>query len=395
MPDVPVNRPEIHVHALIDYLGFGGAEAVLAEFATAASTVGIRLTVGCLSSERIDGGAGSRIQRAGIDPEHIGTTSLVGRADRRRVREHLDRVRPDLLHTHLDYADVLGGLAARRLGIPTISTWHSAAVLPGLRVTATSALSAWVRRRACQRVLTVSEAARRTYLDRWHEAPEHVVAVHNAVGRTPEPGAGATVRGQLGIPLDAPVLGVLAMLRPEKGHDVTAEALAAIRERHPDVRLVVAGDGVQRPALERAAAALGDGVVHLLGTRHDVMRVLDAVDLLVQPSRAEALGMSIIEGFAAGVPAVATAVGGIPEVVDETVGALIPAPPRAADLAAAVNGLLDDRDRLGRLGTAARRRYEERFSVDRWVLALRSIYDEALGMPIAAPATEPARGQSC
>ncbi|WP_320672288.1 glycosyltransferase family 4 protein [Patulibacter defluvii] len=378
MAEATIATRELHVHALIDYLGFGGAEAVLAELAAVAPSVGIRLTVGCLSREHIDGGAGRRIVDAGIAPEYLGTSTLIGRADRARVQAHLERVRPDVLHTHLDYADVLGGLAARRLGLPAVSTWHSAAILPGLRTRAVGALSARVRRRASRRIVTVSEAARRTYLERWPVDPARVVAVHNAVGRAPEPGAGAVIRRELGIPPTAPVLGVLSMLRPEKGHDVTAAALAAIRARHPELRVIVAGDGVQRPALERAAAQLGDGVVHLLGTRQDVMRVLDAVDLLVQPSRAEALGMSIIEGFAAGVPAVATAVGGIPEVVDETVGATIPAPPQAADLAAAVNRLLDDREGLRRLGRAARARYEQRFSVSRWGHALRVVYDQAL-----------------
>jgi glycosyltransferase involved in cell wall biosynthesis len=140
----------------------------------------------------------------------------------------------------------------------------------------------------------------------------------------------------------------------------------------------VAGDGPLRPWLERAAATLGDRVV-LAGYRPDILAVLDAVDVLVQPSRADAFPTAILEAMAASVPVVATDVGGIGELVrDGVTGTLVAGPPSAAAFAASLAPLLDDRARRRRLGSAGRERFEQEFTATRWVRRLRDVYVEVL-----------------
>src|SRR4051794_26479070 len=113
----------VHVHALVDGLGLGGAELVLADFAAVAPSVGVRLTIGYLAEQQHDA-AWARLRDLGAEPTLVGAGSLLGPADVWRVRRHLAAVRPDLVHTHLKYADVLGGIAAGTLRMPAVCTLH-------------------------------------------------------------------------------------------------------------------------------------------------------------------------------------------------------------------------------------------------------------------------------
>jgi glycosyltransferase involved in cell wall biosynthesis len=109
------------------------------------------------------------------------------------------------------------------------------------------------------------------------------------------------------------------------------------------------------------------------------MAVLDAADVLLHPSRHDALPTTIIEAMAASTPVVATCVGGIPELVDDGVSAvLVRAPPRADALAAALGGLLRDPGRRQRLAAAARGRFEEQFTADRWAARMGALYRSVL-----------------
>ena len=115
------------------------------------------------------------------------------------------------------------------------------------------------------------------------------------------------------------------------------------------------------------------------GYRTDVAAVLDAADVLVHPSRDDAFPTALLEAMAAGVPSVATAVGGIPEAVAEgETGFLIPAPPRAEDLADALEPLLADEGLRARMGAAARARFEAEFTVGRWLERLIALYEETI-----------------
>ncbi|WP_051471519.1 glycosyltransferase family 4 protein [Patulibacter minatonensis] len=370
------DRP-LHVHVLAGNLASGGAEAVVAEFAVAAHEAGIRCTVGHIGRSAT-GQAGFRAMEAGVPVTHVPTTSLVGRDDVRAVHRHLREVSPDLLHTHLEYADVIGGIAAMRQNIPMVSTMHRAEVMPGFYNHKVAAVTNAIRRLAADRIIAISEADRTRFLRSPFERAGRVVAIRNAIGRIARPGAGRAIREERGISPDAPVIAMLSVLRPEKGHDVAIEAFAAVREAVPDAVMMIAGDGGERPRLEEAERRFGPDAFHILGERSDVMEVLDAADVFIQPSRAEGLPMALIEAAAAGLPLIATAVGGMPELVDAEVGLLLGTTPEPAPLAAAIVELLGDDARRRALGLAARARYEADFTASAWVHRYRAVYDEVL-----------------
>jgi glycosyltransferase involved in cell wall biosynthesis len=367
----------LRVACVIDTLTWGGAEMLLADLAGTADAAGIDLTVTYLRDT--DGSpAAVPLRRAGVDPALVPMTLLHDPRGFVRLRRHLARLRPDIVHTHLGYADLLGGPAARTLRIPSVTTLHVMEWAASGREGAKVALMALARRWTARRVVAVSDAARAAYLARGWDRPERVVTVHNGVARTPQPGAGPAVRAELGLSPDDVVVAMVTVLRAGKGHDVAADAIASLRARHPRLRLLVLGDGPDRGAVERAVAPLGDAAV-MLGHRHDVMRVLDAVDVVVHPSRADAFPTALLEAMAAGVPVIAGAVGGIPEIVDdERTGLLVPAPPRAADVAAALERVTVDAARRRALGAAGRERFTQHFAVEPWARRLRALYDDVL-----------------
>jgi glycosyltransferase involved in cell wall biosynthesis len=374
-PTLTVERP-IRIHVLIDTLGVGGAEVLLGDLAAAAPLAGVELSVGYLKDVGA-GHAAARLRGMGVEPRCVAIPPRLGLEAFRRVRRHLAQVRPDLVHTHLGSADFLGGPAARSLGLPTVATIHSHAPPSTGRDRAKARMMTAARRASAARVIAVSESARAAYLAAG-AAAERVVVVHNGIVGRAEPGAGARVRSELGLGVHDLVAAMVSSLRPEKGHDVALDTVRISLDRFPSLRLVIAGDGPLRPSLERAAATLGDRVV-LAGYRPDVLALLDAADVLVQPSRADAFPTAILEAMAASVPVVATDVGGIGELVrDGVTGTLVAGPPSPGPFAAALAPLLEDGARRRRLGSAGRERFEQEFTAARWVQRLREIYVEVL-----------------
>jgi glycosyltransferase involved in cell wall biosynthesis len=211
-------------------------------------------------------------------------------------------------------------------------------------------------------------------------APERIRVIWSAVD--PEalrPSATREVlRAQLGAGPEMPVLLVAANLVRRKGVDVLLAAVAALAPRSRST-LWVAGDGPERAELESAAARLGIAErVRFLGRRSDVPDLLEACDVFVLPARQEGLGVAALEAMARGRPVVASAVGGLAEIViPERTGLLVP-PDDAAALAAALDRLLADPGLARRLGAAGAARVAEHFLAEQMVSAYEALYREIL-----------------
>ena len=368
----------LRVLVVIDSLSHGGAELLLTDFVAAAGTAGIEPSVAYLG-ERDGSPAAARLREHGIEPACIAIDGLLHPGSLTRLRAHVRDLAPDIVHTHLDYADFMGGVASRSLGIPMVSTvhvmeWRAGATRDRVR----GRLIASARRRLAARVATVSDAARTALLGAGLDRADHVVTVHNGVAAAPAAGAGAGIRAELGLDADALVVAQVAVLREGKGHAVAAEAVARLRADHPGLRLVVVGDGPALAQVERALAPLGEAAL-MLGHRDDVMAVLDAADVLVHPTEIDALPTAVMEAMAAGLPVVATNVGGVPELVaDGETGVLVQAPATAPALADALAPLLADAGLRRRLGEAGRVRYERGFTAESWAHRTRALYETVL-----------------
>ncbi len=190
----------------------------------------------------------------------------------------------------------------------------------------------------------------------------------------------AAVRAELGLDPDALVVGTVANLRAQKAYpDLLAAALEVV-ERLPDVRFITVGQGPLEAEVRalHARLALGDRLL-LLGHRPDAVRVMAACDVFVLASRYEGLGVAVMEALALGLPVVATAVGGVPEVVEHGREGLLIPPARPRELAAALVELLTDAERRQCMAEAAARRGAE-LSIDAAVRRTEAVYHElALG----------------
>jgi len=175
--------------------------------------------------------------------------------------------------------------------------------------------------------------------------------------------------------LDGRIVGNVARLAPQKGHETLLEAAPLVLERHPEVRFAIVGGGELQDELERKAEPLGDRVV-FTGERDNVPDLLASFEVFAFPSLFEGLCLAVIEAQAAGVPVVATPVGGIVENVrDGETGLLVP-PRDARALADAILRLLDDPELAQALAERARPRVLERYSRERMVERTLALYDE-------------------
>jgi glycosyltransferase involved in cell wall biosynthesis len=222
--------------------------------------------------------------------------------------------------------------------------------------------------RCAHKVVANSQAAA-DVLVRERLDQRRIVIIPNGIEHLP---GMATARG-------GNVITTVANLRRGKGHDILLHAAADVLAHHPRVLFQIVGDGPLRQPLETLAASLGiDGQVRFLGHRDDVGLVLRQSDLFAFPSFMEAFPNAVMEAMLAGLPVVATRVGGIPELIDDGVTGLLVPPHDAPALAIAIRRLLDDPALGDTLGSAARQCIEERYSFDRMVSAFESLWVEQL-----------------
>jgi glycosyltransferase involved in cell wall biosynthesis len=194
------------------------------------------------------------------------------------------------------------------------------------------------------------------------------------------PGARERIRAELGLPADAPVAGILAVLRPEKDHRTFLLAARFVLDELPEAHFLVVGDGPLRGDLEHELTALDlVGRVVFAGRRADIPDVLTAFDVSVLSSTdVETFPLAFLEAMATGLPLVGTRVGGLPDLVHDGRNGRLVRPRDPRGLADAMRGLLADADLRRRLGAESRRLVEERFHVDRMIRAYEDLFAERL-----------------
>lgn len=294
--------------------------------------------------------------------------------------------RVDLVHTHTSKAGILGRLAARLAGVRrVVHTPHGHYFVGGYAGRALTRLFVRLERWAARftdRIVGLTEQEIRDHVARGIGRPEQFVVIPSGVALPAfEKTAGDArgLRAALGLPGSATVVGSVGRFEPVKGHHYLLEAVARLARRCPDLHVAFVGDGELLPELRRAAEHAGlAGRAHFLGWREDVPAVLHTFDLFVLPSLNEGMGRALVEAMAAGLPIVASEVGGVPEVLaGGAAGVLVP-PADAGALARAIETLLGDPALRARLGAAARDRAGQ-YTAEASLRKLEALYDELLG----------------
>ena len=376
---------------------------VMASGAGGGAQVSVQNLVARLDQQRFDvevislsdGPAVRRLRAAGI------TTHIVDESDDAVAEAAvLDLFRsrpPEIVHNHMYRAEVVGtraALALAEFGLPrpyVVGTVHSSRV----RSDADKAL---------MRRLT-------PHMDRLIAVSRAIVAKIEAEGRTGAPvemiyngvdldrysqtEACCTLPEEYGFPEGTPLVGVVARLEPEKGHATLLEAWPTVLAKVPNARLLIVGEGSQRELLEAQADSLdllgqectGDrcvgtrgarpgATVLFTGLRDDVPNVTAALDVAVLPSYREAQGLAILEAMALRRPVVATAVGGVPEMIDSGRTGLLVPPRDPLALGNAIALLLTDHPLADTLARAGHDFVVANFSIEHMVTAVTRIYEE-------------------
>ena len=384
---LPGDRRRIRVVELLATATNGGAQEHLYNLVTRIDRERYEVSIVALSN----GTAVRRLERTGLPVcviDESDDEAAIG-----AIAAHLAAVEADVVHGHMYRAEVVGTQAAWRLAQAgrrrpfVVNTVHSSRV----RSDEDRAL---LRRLTpkMDHLVAVSRAIVRKVEDEGRVGAP-ISLIYNGVDlqRYDHQEACCTLREEYGLPEDAPIVGVVARLEPEKGHPTLLEAWPRVLATVPNAHLLVVGEGSRCDALQAQAASLGllgsdpanprselGRRVVFTGRRDDVPAVTAALDVAVLPSYREAQGLSILEAMALSRPVVASGVGGIPEMIEDGRSGLLVPPHDPEALAAAISRLLLDHPYADTLGKAGRELAHERFCVELMVRAIESIYDEAV-----------------
>ena len=353
---------------------YGGAQQVLYLLGGLSKTE-VRSVLICPEHSAV----GDAARAVGIEVEAIPYRGDLDWRATKRIREILTRHQVDLVHVHYRRgADIWGGLAARKLGLPCVL---SRRVDNRERAWAVAA-----KYRLYDHVIAISEGIRDVLIADGLP-PGKVSCVRSAVDweRFQQPADKAGLVSRFHLPEDATVIGIAAQLIPRKGHDVLLEALSDLVASWPNLRVLVMGKGPSESAIREQIRTLDLGRhVQLVGFLGDLEHVLPSLDFLVHPARTEGLGVVLLQAASAGSAVIACDAGGMPEaVIDQQTGLLVP-PGDVAALTTAIERLLSEPERAEAFGAKGRERMLASFSTLAMAQGNVSVYRAVMAARVEA-----------
>jgi glycosyltransferase involved in cell wall biosynthesis len=376
-------RP-IRVVTLVDRLVQGGAERLAVEITTRLDPDRFDRTL-CVTrwadAAHEDFGPAVAQARAQLDGAGVRFLGLSRRSRGdlpawRPLVGQLRRERTDIVHGHMIGSNIAAVVFGRISGVPVVVSHEHSWSFAGSRWRVP--VDRFLIAGHSDALIACSREDRRRMIELEGIRPEQVRFIPNGIDPRP-PTPGRDVRAELGIPPAAPVVGTVGTLRVEKRFDVLVRAAAELAGRVPAVRVLIAGAGPERQALEALIDELDlCGVVILLGSRTDVPDILAALDVAVVCSDFEGSPLSVMEYMEAGLPVVGSRVGGIPDLIEDGVHGLLVERRDHRALATAIEDLVADPARRRAMGTAGRARRRAEFDLDGLVGRIEQLYAELL-----------------
>jgi glycosyltransferase involved in cell wall biosynthesis len=378
-PAAPSGAPRLRTLQFVDSLRVGGAERQFLNLVAGLRALDVSVHVACF---RAQGDFAGELAAQGVRLIELPISSLPSPVTAARacsLARLLRRERIDVVHTTTLYPNLLGVTAARLAGTPAIvASVRDMGTMWNRRLLA---LQRFVCRFADAVVTNAEAIANRLESQGWDRSRIEVIG--NGVTPNGLPaGSHPGFRRELGLPADAPLVGVVGRLHWIKGLEDFVAAAARVAARFPAAHFLVVGPIHSFPEYERRATELrriGDELglgprLVLTGLRRDVPQLLTELSVSVSSSLAEGLSNTLLESMAAGVPVVATAVGGTPEVVADGVTGILVPPRDPAALADGICRLLAAPELASRMGRAGRQRVEDRFGPALMVERTRQLY---------------------
>lgn len=286
----------------------------------------------------------------------------------------IGRVRPDVVHSHLLDSNFYSSLACRPRAIPHVCTEHGDLLF----VRGTTAKTKYASIAVCSRlVVCVSEAVKKSAA--WTIPARKLVTVPNGI-RFFKPDT-STFRAEFGIPSTAVLIGNVGNLYPVKGQKYLVDAFARLLKSHQESCLILVGRGDEENSLQKQVRELDipEGRVIFTGFRNDVENILNALNLYVQPSLSEGHPLAVLEAMSLGIPVIASAVGGIPEIFEQERYGTLVAPGSSESLHAALLAYFRHPLTFQEKGASARDHVQKTFSIGQMTGRYIGLYEQILG----------------
>ncbi len=276
--------------------------------------------------------------------------------------------RIDVINSHSGRDSFLAGIAGRMSGRKPVIVRTRHIALPITSRFTYSLLS--------HKVVTTSDYVKR-YLISAGVGNERIVTIHTGIdlSRFDPDNTPATLRQELGLGPEAPLIGTVAILRNKKGHKILLEAIPRVLEKIPDAVFVFAGDGPQTRNISNAIERAGlSGKVFMLGLRQDIPVIVNSFDIFVLPTLQEAHGGVFVEAMAMRKPVIGTDVGGVGEVIKHGINGYLVDPGNAKALADAMLKMLSDKEGMAAMGREGRKMVEQQFSTEKMCDSMYALY---------------------
>ncbi|HXX52975.1 MAG TPA: glycosyltransferase family 4 protein [Thermodesulfovibrionales bacterium] len=348
--------------------GWGGQENRTLKESTGLQKLGVRVILLCQPGSTL----AEKARSEGIEVRTCGMRKHYDVSAIAYILRLIAREKVDVVSTHSGRDSFLAGIAGRlSLRRPVIvRTRHIAMPI-------TSKMTYSILPHI---VMTTSEYVRQ-YLIGKGIASERVVTVHTGIDLSlfdPDATAG-TLRGELGLKQDIPLIGTVAIMRLKKGYHILLDAAQEVLRHVPGTVFVFVGDGPQKKNIERKIDNMGlSEKVLMLGLREDVPSVLKSVDIFVLPTLQEAHGGVFVEAMAMGKPVIGTDVGGVGEVIRDGINGYLVRPNDAPLLAGAIVTMLRDKERAALMGREGRKMVQEGFTVEKMCETIYALYSSLI-----------------
>lgn len=289
------------------------------------------------------------------------------------LRRIISQERFDIVHTHASFA---GRIAGKIAGAKVVMTRHS--LIRGRASSIKRLATRLTSRIFTDRIIAISRAVKINLIESGVPA-DMIIIIYNGIDTTKFEGIKGTLREELSIASDIPIIGMVARLVPEKGYEYAINAFYRVLKEYPNAILVIIGSGPLEDSLKTMCSELRieDNVV-FMGYRQDVENLMADFDLFVLSSISEGLGLSLLEAMALGIPVVATMTGGIPEVIKDGTNGLLIQPGNDIYLAENMVKILSNKDLAQRLGDEAKKTVAEKFSSKTMIEKTEKVYQEVL-----------------
>jgi glycosyltransferase involved in cell wall biosynthesis len=370
-PAAEVGRAQqLRIEMVLPSLAVAGMEVMTCDLARGLSARGHQVGVTCLEAK---GDLAEDLARGGVRASYIAVPGFGPnlRPDR-ALQAHFAKLGCQVVHTH-NGVWAKAAMAARAACIPVVNTFHGFAhgepqFYEWLR---------WWGARYTDRVVAVSNSLREHLVGRTGVPVDRLAVLPNGIDtvRFSPGGRNGALRHRFEIAPDAPIVGCIARLDPVKNHALLLAAFRRVLMEQPKARLVLVGDGPLRDEIQGQVVSLGLAhAVHLAGSCADPAPIYRDLEAFALASTSEGTSISIIEALASGVPVVATAVGGNPDLLSNGECGLLVPTGNEAEMAFAILRILEDRQFAAQLATAGRARAIAAFSLEAMVDAYEALY---------------------